>query len=111
MYGALCQMAHNAHKTDLDSVKTLYILTYTKLEQNSAWESSIVCLFVLITGYSLLRAPTREWIFACTAVCTPASRAVVLRLQGDLTCMLRICLYKTESIKGERRGVGNVSFR
>ena len=39
-----------------------------------------VCLFVLITGYPLLRAPPREWIFACTAVCTPASRAVVLRL-------------------------------
>ena len=42
-----------------------------------------VRLFVSITGYSLLRATPREWIFACTAVCTPASRAVVLRLRGD----------------------------
>ena len=43
----------------------------------------MICLFVSITGYSLLQAPTREWIFACTAVCTPASRAVMLRLRGD----------------------------
>ena len=70
-----------------------------------------VCLFVLITGYSLLQAPPREWIFACTAVCTPALRAVVLRLREDLTCMLRICLYRREYIEGERRGIGNVSLR
>ena len=68
------------------------------------------CLIVLITGYSLLRAPPREWIFACTDVCTPTSRAVVLRLWGDLTCMLRICLCLREAIERERRGVGNVSF-
>ena len=43
---------------------------------------SLLCLFVLITGYSLLQAPPREWIFACMAVCTPASRAVILRLRG-----------------------------
>ena len=70
-----------------------------------------VCLFSSITGYSLLRAPPREWIFACTAVCTPVARAVVLRLRGDLTCMLIICLYRRESIEKERKGVGNVSFR
>ena len=33
----------------------------------------------------------------------------MLRLLGDLTCMLRICLYRRESIEGERKGVGNVS--
>ena len=71
----------------------------------------LVCLFVSITGYSLLRAPPKEWIFACMAVCTPVSRAVVLRLRGDLTCMLRICLYRREAIEREKRGVGNVSFR
>ena len=53
----------------------------------------------------------KEWIFACTAIFTPASRAVVLCLRGDLTCMLRICLYRRESMEGERRRVGNVSFR
>ena len=54
------------------------------------WLSVCVCLFVSITGYSLLRAPPREWIFACTAVCTPASRAVVLRLRGG-ACGVCIC--------------------
>ena len=67
----------------------------------------VICLLLflfLITGYSLLRAPPRERIFACTAVCTPASRAVVVRLRGDLKCMLRICLYWREAIERERGG-------
>ena len=34
----------------------------------------------------------------------------MLRLQGDLTCMLKICLYRREAIERERKGVGNVSF-
>ena len=69
-----------------------------------------VCLFLSITGYSLLQAPSREWIFVCTAVCTHSSRAVVRRLRGDLTCVLRICLYRRESIEEKRRAVENVSF-
>ena len=48
----------------------------------------------------------REWIFACTAVCNPVSRAVVLRLRGDLTCMVRICLYRREAIKKISGGLG-----
>ena len=63
-----------------------------------------VCLFVSFTGYSLLRAPRREWIFACTTIFTPASRAAVLRLRGGLTCVLRICLYRREAMEGEERG-------
>ena len=71
-----------------------------------------VCLFQSQAIHSS-KHPQREWVFACTAICTPASRAVVLelRLWGELTSMLRICLYRRESIEGERRGVGNVSFR
>ena len=46
----------------------------------------------------------KEVDFACTAVFTPASRAVVLRLQGDLICVLRICLYRREAIEGEKGG-------
>ena len=68
-------------------------------------------LFVSFTGYSLLRALPREWIFACTTVFTPASRAAVLRLRGGFTCMLIICLYRREAMEGDERGVGNVSFR
>ena len=48
------------------------------------------CLFVSFTGYSLLRAPPREWIFADTTVFTPAARAAVLRLWGDLTVEKRL---------------------
>ena len=43
--------------------------------------------FVHFTGYSLLQAPLREWIFACTTVFTHASRAALLHLRGALTCM------------------------
>ena len=35
----------------------------------------------------------------------------MLRLQEDLTYMLRICLYKEEAIDWEKGEVGNVSFR
>ena len=28
-----------------------------------------------------------------------------------LTCMLRVCLYRKGAMKGEKRRVGNVSFR
>ena len=58
-----------------------------------------LCLFISFTGYSLLRAPPKEWIFACTTVFTPASRAAVLRLWGEsLVTNQREVLTKKEPI-------------
>ena len=70
----------------------------------------MVCL-CLSQAILLLRAPPRGWIFACTAGFAPASRAVVLRLCGDLTCLLRICLYRRKGIEGEKRGGRKCQFK
>ena len=63
------------------SIMTPYMKTHSQTDRQT--DKNRICLFVLNTGYSLLRALPRGWIFACTAVFTPASRAVVLRLRGE----------------------------
>ena len=62
------------------------------------------------TGYFTPASTTRGWIFVCMAIFASASRAVVFRLRVDLTYMLRMCLYRRETIEWEKRGegVGNV---
>ena len=65
--------------------------------------SLFVCLFRTKAIHSC-KHPQGGWIFACTAVFTPATRAVVLRLRKDLTCLLRICLYRREAIEGDKEG-------
>ena len=69
------------------------------------------CLFVCVVQrlfYSCKHS--QGGIFACTAVFTPASRAVMLCLWGDLTCILRICLYRRKAIEKKEGGVRECQF-
>ena len=68
-----------------------------------------VCLFRSQAIHSCEHPQRSGFLRARPFVLPPQGQSCSFR--GDLTCMLRIFLYRRESIEGERRAVGNVSFR
>ena len=67
----------------------------------------LLLAFQIISGY--------VWVCFTSCPGIPTPRCKCGWLHSDfiefLTCMLKICLYRKGVMEGEKRGVGNVSFR
>ena len=91
--------SHNVIQFHVNLDSSFFIRAGLRRSSLKSSADKYFCLFVCFVHRLLTPASTpREWIFVCTTVFTPASRAANLRLRGGFTCMLRICLYRMAAI-------------
>ena len=67
---------------------------------------------LLLLAFQIISGHVWARFFSYPGIPTPALGVVGFTpILLGLTCMLRVCLYRKGAMEGEKRGVGNVSFR